>query len=144
MSASSIRSIRSWSSCRRGSSEAVIDAKRREADNLRNRFVSCNEGLKLARAVRDVAVREPITRSSADLSPQLRDLLGSMRDRPADDAGRHAAGSADVRALRQKAEQYQLSGARRKCATQIFSKRFEAESKKYLEEMRKQAMIEYK
>ena len=61
-----------------GSSETVIEAKRREADNLRGRFLSCNEGLALARAVRDVAVREPITRNSADLSPQLRDLLGSL------------------------------------------------------------------
>jgi len=33
---------------------------------------------------------------------------------------------------------------RRELREQLFSKRFEAESKKYLEELRKQAMIEYK
>src|SRR6187200_3385617 len=49
----------------RGSSEATISAKRGIADNLRVRFVSCNEGLAMARALRDVAIREPITRSSA-------------------------------------------------------------------------------
>ncbi len=32
----------------------------------------------MARALRDVAVREPITRSSADLSSQLREILGSI------------------------------------------------------------------
>src|SRR6185437_1746949 len=62
-----------------GSSESTISAKRTEAENLRSRFVSCNEGLTLARALRDVAVREPITRNSADLTPQLRDLLGNMQ-----------------------------------------------------------------
>ena len=61
-----------------GSSAEVIDAKRREAENLRSRFVSCNVGLAFSRALRDVAVREPITRSSAELAPQLRELLGNM------------------------------------------------------------------
>ena len=56
-----------------------MEAKRREAENLRGRFISCNAGLALARALRDVAVREPVTRNSADLAPQLRELLGSMQ-----------------------------------------------------------------
>ena len=63
----------------RGSTEAVMDAKRREAENLRSRFTTCTEGLALARALRDVAVREPINRSSSDLAPQLRELLGNMQ-----------------------------------------------------------------
>jgi peptidyl-prolyl cis-trans isomerase SurA len=62
----------------RGVNDGVIDAKRREAENLRGRFTNCNEGLPLARALRDVAVREPINRNSADLPPQLRELLGNM------------------------------------------------------------------
>ena len=33
----------------------------------------------MARGLRDVAVRDPITRNSADLSPQLRDLLGNIQ-----------------------------------------------------------------
>ena len=47
---STIRSVRSWSSCPAGRSETVIEAKRREAENLRSRFPSCDEGLPLARA----------------------------------------------------------------------------------------------
>src|SRR6476620_3915164 len=39
----------------RGSSEATLSAKRTEAENLRTRFVTCNEGLAMARGLRDVA-----------------------------------------------------------------------------------------
>src|SRR6185503_3667714 len=63
----------------RGSGESVISAKRSEAESLRSRFVSCTEGLAMARGLRDVAVRDPITRNSADLNPQLRDLLGNIQ-----------------------------------------------------------------
>ena len=126
-----------------GSNESVVDAKRREADNLRGRFLSCDEGLKLARAVRDIAVREPITRSSADLSPQLRTLLGSL------EVGRLTAPDVTPQGLQMfalcdKKQSNIDSPAKKEMRDQIFSKRFEAESKKYLEELRKQAMIEYK
>ena len=63
----------------RGSSEATLALKRSEAENLRARFVSCNEGLAMARGLRDVAVRDPVTRNSSDLSPQLRDVLGNIQ-----------------------------------------------------------------
>ncbi len=61
-----------------GSSAAVVDARRHVAENLRSRFVNCNEGLAVSRALRDVAVREPVTRSSSDLAPQLREVLDSI------------------------------------------------------------------
>ncbi|HTQ83086.1 MAG TPA: SurA N-terminal domain-containing protein [Pseudolabrys sp.] len=126
-----------------GSSETVIETKRREADNLRGRFLSCNEGLTIARALRDVAVREPITRGSADLSPQLRELLGGM------EVGRLTTPDVTPQGLQMfalcdKKQSVSDSPAKREVREQIFSKRFETESKKYLEELRKQAMIEYK
>ncbi len=127
----------------RGAGEATLSAKRAEAENLRSRFVSCNEGIALARALRDVAVREPITRSSADLSPQLRDLLGNMQ------VGRLTAPETTAQGLQMfavcsKKESTTESPLKREVREQIFSKRFESESKKYLEEIRRSAMIEYK
>jgi peptidyl-prolyl cis-trans isomerase SurA len=127
----------------RGSNESNIEAKRREADNLRSRFTTCNEGLALARALRDVAVREPITRSSADLAPQLRDLLGGMQ------IGRLSPPEATPQGLQMfalcnKKESSADTPAKREVREELFGKRFEAESKKYLEEIRKSAMIEYK
>jgi len=127
----------------RGSNEATVSAKRGMAENLRSRFVSCNEGLAMARALRDVAVREPITRSSADLSPQLRELLGNMQ------VGHLTAPEATQQGLQMfavcsKRETTSESPLRREVREQIFTKRFESESKKYLDEIRKSAMIEYK
>jgi peptidyl-prolyl cis-trans isomerase SurA len=127
----------------RGSSEAAISAKRSEAENLRSRFVSCDEGLAMARGLRDVAVRDPITRNSADLTPQLRDLLGNVQ------VGRLTAPEVTAQGLQMfavcnKKESTTESPLKREMREQIFVKRFESESKKYLDEIRKAAMIEYK
>ena len=127
----------------RGSSEAAISAKRSEAENLRSRFVSCDEGLAMARGLRDVAVRDPVTRNSADLTPQLRDLLGNVQ------VGRLTAPEVTAQGLQMfavcnKKESTTESPLKREMREQIFVKRFESESKKYLDEIRKAAMIEYK
>jgi len=126
-----------------GSSSPVMEAQRREAENLRTRFVTCNEGLAMARTMRDVAVREPVTRSSADLPQQMRDLLGSM------EIGRLTtpditAQGLQMFALCAKKQSPTDSPAKREMREKIFAKRFDDESKKFLDEIRKQAMIEYK
>jgi peptidyl-prolyl cis-trans isomerase SurA len=127
----------------RGQGEGGIDGKRRVAENLRGRFTSCSEGLAMARALRDVAVREPIHRNSADLPQQLRELLGGM------EVGRLTtpevtAQGLQMFALCEKKASTGESAAKREVREEIFNKRFEAEGKKFLEEIRKQAMIEYK
>lgn len=127
----------------RGSSEATISAKRSEAENLRSRFASCADGLAMARGLRDVAVRDPITRNSADLSPQLRDLLGNIQ------VGRLTPPEVTAQGLQMfavcnKKESATDSPQKREMREQLFVKRFKSESKKYLDEIRKAAMIEYK
>jgi peptidyl-prolyl cis-trans isomerase SurA len=126
----------------RGSSTATIEAKRREAENLRGRFQGCNQGLALARALRDVAVREPITRSSSDLTPQLRDLLASMEIGKLTTPDITAQGL-QMFAVCSKRRSIQESPLKTEVRNQLYVKRFEAESKRYLEEIRRQAMIEY-
>ena len=59
----------------RGAPDAAFEARKRDADALRVRFESCADGIAFARALREVAVREPITKYSADLLPALRDIL---------------------------------------------------------------------
>ncbi len=126
-----------------GSSPAVIDSKRREAENLRGRFTSCKDGLAFARALRDVAVRDAVSRSSSDLAPQLRELLGNM------EVGRLTTPEATPQGLQmfalcEKKESKTDSPVKTQLRQELFAKRFENEAKKYLEEIRKQAMIEYK
>jgi peptidyl-prolyl cis-trans isomerase SurA len=127
----------------RGASTGVLDVKRHEAENLRGQFTSCNAGLALARALPDVAVREPITRSSADLAAPLRELLGNM------EIGRLTTPDVTAQGLQMfalcgKKETKTDSPIKHELRDKIFSDRFEAESKRYMDEVRKSAMIEYK
>ena len=126
-----------------GGSGGQAELKRREAENLRSRFTSCADGLKLARALRDVAVREPITRSSADLQPAQRDLLASIEVGRLTSPEVTAAGL-EMFAVCDKKESKIDSPAKTAVREEIFAKKFEAESKKFLDEVRRQAMIEYK
>jgi peptidyl-prolyl cis-trans isomerase SurA len=126
-----------------GSSAAVIAAKKREAESLRARFTNCKQGLDVARALRDVAVRDPIARSSADLAPQLRDLLDKMEIGHLTTPDTTAQGL-QMFAVCEKKQTKTDSPAEREARNKIFAQRFQKESQRYLEEIRKSAMIEYK
>jgi len=126
-----------------GSSTTVIEAKRREAENLRARFVTCREGLTFSRALRDVAVREPIQKNSADLAPPLRQMLDNIP------IGRLTTPDVTPQGLQMfalcdKKVSKADSPIKREIRQQIYTQRFDAEAKKFLDEIRKQAMIEYK
>ena len=126
-----------------GSQLSLIEAKKREADNLRERFLNCKEGLEMARGLRDVAVRDPVTRSSADLEAASANLLGSIP------VGRLTTPELTSQGLQmfaicdKKASKTE-SPVQREVKDKIFRRRYEREAGRYLEELRKAAMIEYK
>src|ERR1043165_4613552 len=61
----------------RGAAPPAIEARKREAEGLRSRFQSCDEGMRAAMALPDVVVRDAITRQSAELGQQQRDVLNN-------------------------------------------------------------------
>jgi peptidyl-prolyl cis-trans isomerase SurA len=126
-----------------GSSGATIEAKRKEAEALRARFRDCKEGIPMARVTRDVAVRAPIMRSSADLPEKLRQLLDSMQVGQMTSPEQVAQGL-QMFALCQKTQSTEDAPVRSEVRQEIYGKRFEEESKRFLDEARKSAMIEYK
>jgi len=126
-----------------GSSETVRQAKRHEAENLRSRFTTCKEGLALARALRDVAVREPISRASGDLPKATREVLANLPVGHLTTPDVTTLGL-QMFALCDKKQSSQESPLKTQVREEIYSKRFQAQAKQYLEELRKQAMIEYK
>jgi peptidyl-prolyl cis-trans isomerase SurA len=126
-----------------GSSRAVVTQKRRQAEDLRNRFTSCAQGLPLARGLGDVAVREPITRYSANLPKPFRDLLDKMPIGHLTEPDVTSQGL-QMFALCGKKQTTQDSPEKAKVRKEIFQKRFEAASRNFLEEIRRQAWIEYK
>jgi peptidyl-prolyl cis-trans isomerase SurA len=126
----------------RGAAAAVVEGRTREAEALRTRFQNCDEGLPFAKALRDVAVRNPITKTSADLPPALREILDKTP------VGKLTApevtqNGVEVFALCSKKETTADSAAKRQTREEIFSKQFQAKANRYLAELRKGAMIEH-
>lgn len=126
----------------RGSPAGVIEARKRDAEMLRTRFHDCASGLKFARALRDVVVRPPIRRNSADLSPQLREILSKV------EVGKvtppeTTEGGIEFFALCEKKETTADSPTKRKLRDQMFAQRFQEQANRYLKELRAGAMIEY-
>ncbi|KAJ8135463.1 hypothetical protein OY671_011324, partial [Metschnikowia pulcherrima] len=62
----------------RGSAPAAIEARRKEAELLRNRIQSCDEAQESFRSMRDAAIRDQLTKTSADSPPNSRESLDKM------------------------------------------------------------------
>lgn len=126
----------------RGAGASVMEARRREAEGLRTRFTNCEDGLRLARGLRDVAIREPVTRSSSDLSAKLREVLDNTavgRLTPPD----VTQTGIEVFAVCSKTpSKGVITGAERDVREKLFGERFDAEAAKYLRQLRRQAAIE--
>ena len=128
----------------RGSPDSARLARLKEAEALRARFTDCQSGIRLARGLRDVAVRAPVTRSSADLSPALREILAKT------DIGKLSAPEPNPQGIEvfalcdKKESSADNTLGKRKVREELFSSQFETFSKRYLKELRGQAMIEYR
>lgn len=127
----------------KGSPQSVIDGRLREAEALRGRFENCEDGVTFARALRDVAVRDPVRRSSADLPENLRQVLNST---PVGKLTKPEVSSQGVAvfALCDKRENTTDTPQKRAARNELFNERFDAQSKRYLGELRRSAMIEKK
>jgi peptidyl-prolyl cis-trans isomerase SurA len=127
-----------------GSSESAIEGRKREAENLRSRFQSCDSGIATARSLKDVAVRDQIVRSSADIPAPLRKVLDGI------EIGRLSApevtklGIEMYAVCAKKESAADNSPTKRKVRESLIAERFEQRSKQYLKEIRRSSMIEYK
>jgi peptidyl-prolyl cis-trans isomerase SurA len=127
----------------RNSPPAMFESRKKEAEMLRARFQDCESGLKFARALREVVVRAPIRRNSADLSPQLREGLAKV------EVGKvtppeQTPGGVELFALCEKKDTNSDSPTKRKLRDEMFAQKFQKQADRYLKELRSQAMIEYK
>jgi peptidyl-prolyl cis-trans isomerase SurA len=125
----------------RGAAVNVLENKRREAEGLRNRFQNCDDGLRLARGLPDVVVRDPITRSSADLTAKLREVLDGTP------VGKLTAPDItpqgiEVFAVCAKKESSGSKVGERDVKEELFGEKFTSQGKKFLQELRRSAMIQ--
>jgi peptidyl-prolyl cis-trans isomerase SurA len=118
-------------------------ARRREAENLRARFNSCDQDLRTARTLRGVVVKEPILRNSTEFSAQLREILDKIELGKLTSPEVTAQGIQMFAVCERKATTAD-SPIKRQLREEMFNKRYETQSKKFLDEIRRQAMIEYR
>jgi peptidyl-prolyl cis-trans isomerase SurA len=126
----------------RGSSPEAYQARAKEAEALRAQFRTCEDGIPMARNVRFVAVRAPVTRNTSDLPPALREILTKT------EIGRLTP----PETTQQGIEVYAVCSRResdnavekKEARDQLYNEVFESRAKAFLKELRSQAMIEYK
>ena len=127
-----------------GSPETFVEGRKREAETLRSRFQGCDDGITFARALKDVAVRDQVIRSSADIPAELRKVLDGIevgRLTPPE-VTKFGVEMFAICAKKESAADNTL--VRRQARDTIMAERYEQRSKQYLQELRRGAMFEYK
>jgi peptidyl-prolyl cis-trans isomerase SurA len=125
----------------RGSAPAAIESRRKEAEALRERVQTCDDANSFFKSMQNAAIKEPVTKTSADIPPVLRELLDKTP------IGRLTA----PEITKQGVEMVALCGRKpttvdsprkKEIRDKMFIQKYEAKSKSYLQEVRKAAMIE--
>ncbi|WP_291867088.1 SurA N-terminal domain-containing protein [Bradyrhizobium sp.] len=127
----------------KGSAPALLEARRKEAEALRSRVQTCEEANALFKSMQNAAIREVVTKTSADIPAVLREVLDKTP------IGHLTA----PEQTKQGVEMVALCGRKpttvdtpkkREIRDKMFVEKYEAKSKSYLQEVRKAAMIEYR
>lgn len=124
-----------------GSSQEVIEARKKEAEALRARIQTCVEANAFFKSMQNGAIRETVTKTSADMPPSLREILDNTP----------VGHLTPPEVTKQGIEMVVLCGKdptkvdtpkKREIREKIFAQKYEAKSKSYLADVRKAAMIE--
>ena len=127
----------------KGSAPAVIELRRKEADALRERVQTCDEANSYFKSMQNAAIRDTVTRTSADIPGPLREVLDKTP------IGHLTA----PEITKQGVEMVALCGRKpttidspkkKEIRDKMYAQKYEAKSKAYLQEVRKAAMIEYR
>jgi peptidyl-prolyl cis-trans isomerase SurA len=125
----------------RGSPPAAFEARRRQADELRHRFDSCEQGVPFARALSDVAVREPARRTSVDIGAAQRAVLDGTEVGHLTPPELTQDGVEMIAVCaREKAGGDTVGMAQTREA--MVAERYNAQAKRYLQQLRREAIIE--
>ena len=127
----------------RGSAPAAVDLRRKEAESLRERVKSCDEANSYFKSMQNAAIREAVTKTSADIPGPLRELLnktpiGHLTPPEVTKQGVEMVALCDRKPTKVDTPK------KREIREKMFAQKYEAKSKAYLNDIRKAAMIEYR
>lgn len=127
----------------RGSAPSAIESRKKEAEVLRNRVQTCAEANSFFKSMQNAAIRDIVTRTSADLPPVLRDVLdktpiGHLTPPEVTKQG------IEMVALCARNPTTIDTPKKKEIRDRMYVEKYEAKSKAYLQECRKAAMIEYR
>lgn len=125
----------------KNASDAQVAQRRAEANAARGRFPGCAQAVQFASSLRDVAVKEPITRSTAQLGKPIADNLAKVKVDGLTSPERGEQG-VEMIAVCERKEIADDSVIRRQAAEELGSKQAEEQSKKYLDQLKSRAIIE--
>ncbi len=126
-----------------GSPDSVYEARKRQAEALRLRFADCATGIPFARALNEVAVREQVIKFSADLPEHSRDILDGTEVGHLTPPEQMSEGL-QMFAVCAKRSTKTDTPEEKKVRDALFEKKFGVEAARYLQRLRREAMIEYK
>ena len=127
----------------RGSAADAVEARRKEAEALRNLVQTCDEANSLFKSMQNAAIREIVTKTSADIPAVLRELLdktpvGHLTPPEVTKQG------VEMVALCARNPTTVDTPKKKEMREKMFLQKYEAKSKAYLQEVRKASMIEYR
>jgi len=125
----------------RGSAQTAVDLRRKEAEALRERVQSCEQANSYFKSMQNAAIRDIVTKNSADIPGPLRELLdktpiGHLTPPEITKQG------VEMVALCERKPTKVDTPKKREIREKMFAQKYEAKSKAYLNDIRKAAMIE--
>jgi peptidyl-prolyl cis-trans isomerase SurA len=126
-----------------GSETSVVDGRRKEAEALRSRVQTCDEANAFFKSMQNAAIREAVTKTSADLPAPLREMLdktpiGHLTEPEVTKQG------VEMVALCARKPTKVDTPKKKEIRDKMFAEKYQAKSNAYLQEIRKAAMIEYR
>jgi peptidyl-prolyl cis-trans isomerase SurA len=125
-----------------GSTPALVEAKVKEAEGLRDRIQSCAEANTLFKAMPNAAIRDIVTKTSADIPASIREGLDKtpIGHLTAPEVTKQGV---EMAALCSRTPTTIDTPLKKAIRDKMFAQKFEAKAKAYLAQIRKAAMIEY-
>lgn len=125
----------------KGSSDAQANQRRTEAIGAKGRFPGCDGAVQFASQLRDVAVKEPVIRTSGQLGKEFNDSLSKIKIGGLTDPQRGDQGW-EMIAVCERKEIADDNSMRQQLMEEMVGKEAEQQSKNYLAQLRSRAVIE--